>query len=147
MAVASAWPTAPMAPPVRSLRCGSLVPRRGLDLPRCRLRHLAPIRAAAVGRPPIRTSTRTGAIGRLAAVGRGVLIALGGNGIDGFATEAQQVLAKVPAQLRVAQGKLDSGLQVSELAAAVVALTRETVGVDGLFLHQRRDAVGELNLS
>ncbi len=47
----------------------------------------------------------------------------------------------------MAEGKLDSGLQVSELAAAVVALAREAVGVDGFFLHQRRDAVGELNLA
>src|SRR3981081_4056903 len=153
MAVASAWPTARMALPAQSLRCGSLAPRRRLDVARCRFCHLAPVRAPPVGASPVRTapvlsSTRSAAIGgSLAAVDRRVVIALGGNQIDGFATEAQQVLAKVLSQLRVAQGELDGGLQVSELAAAVVALAREAVSVHGFFLHQRRDAVGELNLA
>src|ERR1700730_11085101 len=149
MAVASVWPTAPMALPARSLRCGSLAPRRNLDLARCRLTYRTTRPRTPVRTMPILTCTCTAAIGGslVAAVDRDVLIALGGNRIDGLATEAQQVLAKVLAQLRVAQGELDSGLQGSELAAAVIALAREAVGINGFFLHQSRDAVGQLDLA
>src|SRR5205807_546624 len=41
----------------------------------------------------------------------------------------------------------DGRLQIAELAAAVVALAAEAIGVDRLLAHERRDAVGELDLA
>src|ERR1700758_4622600 len=46
----------------------------------------------------------------------------------------------------MAQGVFDGRLEVSELAAAVVAFAGEAVGVYGLLAHERRDPVGELDL-
>ena len=45
------------------------------------------------------------------------------------------------------QAVLHGRLQVSELAAAVVALAFEFEGIHRFALHQARDAVGELNLA
>src|SRR5882724_11920827 len=147
MAAASAWPTAPMGLPAQSLRCGSLAPRRSLDVAR-RWRRLAPAVGATPVRPARRTAIRPGPMGSsVTALDPGVVIALGGNGIDGFAAQALQVAAEVLAQLRVAQGELHGGLQVAQLASAVIALAHEAVGVNGLFLHQRRNAVGQLDLA
>src|SRR4051812_39523913 len=42
---------------------------------------------------------------------------------------------------------LDRGLQIAELAAAVVTLALELIGEHLLLLEQRLDAVGELNLA
>src|SRR5580658_1262718 len=47
----------------------------------------------------------------------------------------------------MAESEFDRRLQIAELAAAVVALAREAVGVHGLFAHERGDAVSELNLT
>ena len=44
------------------------------------------------------------------------------------------------------QGVFDRGLQVAELAAAVVALAREAVGVHRLLPHEGGDTVGQLDL-
>ncbi len=45
------------------------------------------------------------------------------------------------------EAELDGRLQVTELAAAVVALSFEFEGEYLFALHQARDAVGELNLA
>src|SRR5579871_2626763 len=45
------------------------------------------------------------------------------------------------------QSKLDGRLQIAELAAAVVALAREAIGVHRLLAHERGDAVRQLDLS
>ena len=47
----------------------------------------------------------------------------------------------------MAERVLDRRLQVAELAAAVVALAAEAIGVHGLLAHERGDAVGELDLA
>src|SRR5438045_3952643 len=86
-------------------------------------------------------------VGDLATLDARVIVALGGNRADGLATQTLQIAAEVLAQLRVTQGELDGGLQIAELAAAVVALAGKAVGIHGLFLHECRNAVGELNLT
>ena len=43
--------------------------------------------------------------------------------------------------------ELDGRLQVAELVAAIVALALELERIDGLALHEPRDAVGELDLA
>src|SRR5262249_60006135 len=56
-----------------------------------------------------------------------------------------KVAAEVAPERRMAQRVLDRRLKVSELAATIVTLTLEAVGVYGFFPHQRSDTVGELD--
>src|SRR6202034_3912873 len=69
-----------------------------------------------------------------------------GGGGGGIELQAVQVLAKAAAELRVAKRVFHGRLQVAELAATVVALAREAIGVHRLLAHQRGDAAGELEL-
>src|SRR5579859_3219952 len=55
--------------------------------------------------------------------------------------ESLEVAAKVLAQRRMAERVFHRGLEIPQLAAAVVALAVETVGIHGLLAHQRGDAV------
>src|SRR5262249_6397350 len=57
-----------------------------------------------------------------------------------------QILGEGPADLRVLHPQLDRRLQVAQLAAAVVALAADVHRQHALFLQQRRDRVGELDL-
>src|SRR5262245_2969140 len=82
-AVGSVWPTALMAPPAQSLRCGSLTPTRPLDVPR-RLTNLAD-----------RVTTNAVSVAGLATLDLGVLVALGRDRVDRLATESLQVLTEV----------------------------------------------------
>ena len=68
-------------------------------------------------------------------------------GYPRFLDQRAQVAAEGFRELRMRERVFHVGLQVAELAAAVVALARELVGVHRLVSHEPRDAVGELDLA
>ena len=61
--------------------------------------------------------------------------------------ELLEVAAKLVAQTGPLQGKLDSGLEKSELVAGVVAGSFDHVGIYRLLFQEQTDAVGKLYLS
>src|ERR1700679_772603 len=68
-------------------------------------------------------------------------------GLGELGNEVPQIGCEIAPQARVLQAELHSGLQVSELAAAVVPLALEFEGIHRLTLHQPCNPVGELNLA
>src|SRR5579862_1164167 len=60
--------------------------------------------------------------------------------------EVLEVLAEALAEGRMPERVLHGGLQITELIAAVVAFAAEAIGVHRLLAHQRRNAIGELDL-
>ena len=59
------------------------------------------------------------------------------------AEEARELLAG----LRMLEAEVDGGLEVAELAPAIVAAALEAIGDHALLAQQARDAVGELDLA
>src|SRR5581483_690560 len=82
-----------------------------------------------------------------AAIGLHVIIAAGRDGVDRCPAERLHVATELTPELWMAQRKLDCRLEVPQLAAAVIALARKPVRIDGLFPHQGRNAIGKLDLT
>ncbi len=64
-----------------------------------------------------------------------------------FRNHATKIIGEFHTQTRMLQAIFHSGLQVSEFAAAIVALALELEGIHRFVLHQAGDAVGQLNLA
>src|SRR3954466_8447505 len=65
----------------------------------------------------------------------------------GLQLQALEIVAELPADFRVGQCQLHGSLQEAFLAAAVVANALVGVSVDRFFLHQRGNAVGQLDFA
>src|SRR5205085_9753917 len=108
-------------------------------------------RLGFAARPLVAARARSRAAwARLRAV-EGATVACGAAARDrrgaGRQVQTLQVFAKPAAELRVTERVFDRRLQVAELAATVIALAAEAIGVHRLLAHQRGNAVGELNLA
>ena len=115
---------------------------RGEDADEVRLQ----VYARRWGQPDLRARA---AAARAAALGRILRPELSAGSVAGLAArhEIVEVLREAVAELRVAQAVFDRRLEVAELAAAIVALALEAVGVNRLVVEQGRNAVGELDLA